>query len=100
MASKHPGVGTAVKELIGYFGLHPTTGCSCERAAADWDKRGVEWCEQNRELLVETLVNNAAIHPTLASTMKLVPTRVQKFTARLIVNRAIRAVKKINSVEE
>jgi len=94
---KHPGVGTAVKELIGYFGLQPVSGCSCEKAAAEWDAKGVEWCEQNKEVLINTLVSNAAKHPVLASTMKVIPLAVQRLTAKMLVSRAIRAVKKINS---
>tara|TARA_R110002073_G_scaffold20209_5_gene72803 strand:- start:7188 stop:8321 length:1134 start_codon:yes stop_codon:yes gene_type:complete len=51
------GVGAELLEIIPHW-LKPE-GCNCEPYAAMLDKKGIEWCEQHRELIIVHLVSQA-----------------------------------------
>lgn len=46
------GPGTELKTMLGKLGIKPQGGCGCESYAAEMDKNGVEWCEQNVDTIV------------------------------------------------
>lgn len=49
------GVGTQVKRVLVELGVYASSGCNCEEKAYEWDKNGIEWCEANKELLIQAL---------------------------------------------
>jgi len=53
------GVGTHLKRILGRMGIHPEPGCPCELRAQTMDANGVEWCEQNVDLIVDWLEEEA-----------------------------------------
>jgi hypothetical protein len=57
------GVGTELKALLWWFGLKPKEGgqtCKCDKRAAYMDKVGIEWCEQQFDLVIEWLREGAS----------------------------------------
>ena len=53
------GPGTELKKLLKRIGIISSPTCSCNRRAAEMDARGVEWCEQNIEVIVGWLREEA-----------------------------------------
>jgi hypothetical protein len=53
------GVGTELKKLLAILGIHPEPGCPCNAHAAEMDRRGCDWCEENIEKIVGWLEEEA-----------------------------------------
>lgn len=80
----HRGVGTELHKLLGKFGIHMQTGCSCRARMTQMNKWGCGGCEANVETILEWLREEAAKRglPFL------------KPLGRLLVKRAIHNAKK------
>lgn len=55
---KH-GAGTELKSLLAKIGIQATPNCKCTQRAAIMDSRGIEWCEENIDTIVEWLREEA-----------------------------------------
>jgi hypothetical protein len=55
MDLRHGGVGTEIKAILASVGIVADSGCSCNARAAEMDRQGVEWCEDNIGTIVEWL---------------------------------------------
>lgn len=105
-----PGVGSKIKEILKAADIK-VKGCACNAKAMEWDRNGVEWCDEHRnELagwleaqavayefsLVSAGVNLAVCYPLLAAriaaSVALHPTRLNQMAAREIVAYAIEHV--------
>lgn len=53
------GPGTELKKLLAKVGIVATPDCSCNARAAEMDRQGVEWCEQNIDTIVGWLREQA-----------------------------------------
>lgn len=53
------GPGTELKRLLARVGITATPDCSCNARAAEMDRQGVEWCEENIETIVGWLREQA-----------------------------------------
>lgn len=52
------GVGTELKKMLEWFA--PDGGCpACKQKAAMMDKKGVDWCRENVDIIVNWLVESA-----------------------------------------
>lgn len=52
--------GAELKRLLGRFGISSTPSCSCNARAAEMDARGCEWCEENIDVIVGWLREEAS----------------------------------------
>lgn len=79
-----PGAGTQLKKLLARFGIKPTPNCKCASKASMMDFKGVDWCEENVELITEWLKEEATSRgmPFLA------------MPARMLIRRAIANARK------
>jgi len=85
MATRKTGPGTELKKLLSIFGFDPNEkGCKCKSRAAKMDKNGIKWCEDNIEVIVGWLAEEA-------KKRKLPYLRT---AGRLLVRRAIRNAKR------
>lgn len=53
------GPGTELHALLGKFGLTAFGDCKCNSRAAEMDRQGVKWCEQNIDTIVGWLREQA-----------------------------------------
>jgi hypothetical protein len=53
------GVGTEVKNLLAKIGIVASPTCKCNKRAAAMNYQGIEWCEQNIDLIVSWLREEA-----------------------------------------
>lgn len=53
------GPGTELKTLLSRFGITATPDCSCNERAANMDRRGCDWCEENIGTVVRWLREEA-----------------------------------------
>ena len=53
------GVGTELKKLLSKIGIVATPNCSCNARAKLMDNNGIEWCENNQELIIDWLREEA-----------------------------------------
>lgn len=53
------GAGTELKKILKKFGIEATSNCSCNSKAKLMDDQGVEWCENNIEIIVGWLKEEA-----------------------------------------
>ena len=53
------GPGTELKKLLSRIGITPKPGCKCLARAVEMDIRGCDWCEQNIDLIVGWLQEEA-----------------------------------------
>ncbi len=81
------GVGTELSKLIPDWATQFKGKCSCKDTAKKWDSYGVDWCERNRESLVNHLMSQ---EKHLSSLFRLVPETLKRATASAMINRAIR----------
>jgi len=51
--------GTALKSLLASFGITATPDCPCTARAAEMDRRGCDWCEENIDTIVGWLREQA-----------------------------------------
>lgn len=49
------GPGTELKKLLSKIGIKSSPSCSCNKRAAEMDRQGVAWCEQNVETICDWL---------------------------------------------
>ena len=54
-----PGVGTEVKKLLAKIGIVASPTCKCNQRAGVMNHQGIEWCEQNVDLIVGWLREEA-----------------------------------------
>jgi len=78
------GPGTELKKLLATVGIAATPNCSCNARAAEMDRQGADWCEENIETIVGWLREEAEKRglPFL------------DIAGRLLVKRAIRNARK------
>jgi hypothetical protein len=53
------GPGTELKKLLAKVGITATPDCSCNARAAEMDRQGIEWCENNLDTIVGWLREQA-----------------------------------------
>ena len=53
------GPGTELKKLLARVGITSTPDCSCNARAAEMDRQGIEWCENNLDTIVGWLREQA-----------------------------------------
>jgi hypothetical protein len=58
-ATPAAGPGTELKKLLARVGITATPDCACNARAAEMDRQGVEWCEQNVDTIVGWLREQA-----------------------------------------
>lgn len=58
-AKRPRGVGTHISVILHAAGI-TAKDCGCHSKAAEWNRRGVDWCLANRRELVDRLVEQAA----------------------------------------
>lgn len=87
LAHAAKGAGTELKKLLGRFGLATAPGCACNARAAEMDRNGIDWCEQNESIIIGWLREqaNARGLPFLDA------------AGRLLVRRAIRNARKASA---
>jgi hypothetical protein len=78
------GAGTYLKKYLGRIGITATPTCSCNAKAQHMDIMGVKWCEENVDLIVSWLKEQA--------TNRNLP--FVELPARLLVKHAISSAKK------
>ena len=76
--------GTAIKSLLATVGIVATPDCSCNQRAAEMDRRGCDWCEENLDVIVGWLREEAH--------KRKLP--FVDFAGRLLVRRAISNARK------
>ncbi len=54
-----PGVGTEVKKLLAKIGIVASPTCKCNQRAEVMNFEGIEWCEQNIDLIISWLREEA-----------------------------------------
>ncbi|GEM_PF-1610259 len=90
--SKH-GVGTVLTALLKKLKCKPIAGCQCRQRARQMNAAGVEWCEQNIDIIVEWLREEytrseaAGLLPKIPLTSKSIPFIVP--VAKKVIQRAI-----------
>jgi len=52
-------VGTELKSLLERFGITQSDGCRCTHIAAEMDRRGAAWCEENLDQLAAQMMLEA-----------------------------------------
>lgn len=79
-----PGVGAALKKILSGFGIESSPTCSCNKKARYMDEMGIAWCEQNEDIIVGWLADEAKKR------------KLPFFTTagRLLVRKAVRAAKR------
>lgn len=80
------GVGTELKKLLAKIGIRSTPNCQCNSRAAEMDRRGPDWCEENMEVILGWLKQESDRRklPFVAAAAKLLVRRAIK-KARAIV---------------
>lgn len=53
------GPGTELKKLLANIGIKGTPNCSCNKRALLMDQNGIEWCENNMNIIIEWLKEEA-----------------------------------------
>jgi hypothetical protein len=53
------GPGTELKRILATVGIYATGTCKCGRRAAEMDRRGCAWCEENLDTIVGWLREEA-----------------------------------------
>ncbi len=79
-----PGAGTHLKRLLAHFGLVGKKGCGCGGFARVMDRRGPNWCEENRGMILSRLRREAKkrklpfIAPAAATLVRLAIQRARR----------------------
>lgn len=80
-----PGVGSNLKRILEKkYKLRSSASCDCNRRAKEMDKKGIEWCERNKEILVKWLCEGAAERMWLKPIVSLFGGIVEKKALELI----------------
>lgn len=53
------GPGTELKKVLGKLGISERPGCKCNSRAREMDHRGLDWCRNNVEMIVDWLREEA-----------------------------------------
>lgn len=53
------GAGTELARLLAWWGIGAEATCSCKARAAQMDSLGVEWCEANKQAIIDWLEEEA-----------------------------------------
>jgi len=83
------GPGSQLKKFLSRIGITATPTCSCNARAQHMDKMGVEWCEQNEDLIVSWLKEEAG--------KRNLP--FIDWPARMLVRKSISAAKKAYAIK-
>jgi len=78
------GPGTILSKMLSKIGINSTPNCSCRRRAIEMNNKGPEWCEQNLDMIVGWLKEEA--------TKRKLP--FVDFAGKLLIQRAIKLSKK------
>jgi hypothetical protein len=81
------GVGTETKKILLRLRIIPGADCNCVATAAEWDRNGIDWCEQHQHELIDYLVIQGKGRGWVLG-------KAAVFTARMIVRQAIKRAKK------
>lgn len=58
--AQHPtGPGTILSKIIKSLGINMVEGCSCKQHAITMNQKGIDWCEQNKNIILEWLREEA-----------------------------------------
>lgn len=79
------GVGSELKKLLKIIGIHPSEECTCNERARLMDANGIEWCEENKKLILSWLEEEANKRQLLFS----------ELGASILLNLAIRRAKNL-----
>jgi hypothetical protein len=55
MTVPREGAGTELKKLLAELAVHEKAGCQCAALANDMNIKGIDWCEQHRDALADSL---------------------------------------------
>ena len=78
------GAGSELKKLFKLVGIKATPTCSCNRRALEMDEKGLSWCKENKETILEWLGEEAK--------KRKIP--FIKFGAEQVLNLAIKRAEK------
>lgn len=78
------GPGTILSKMLSKIGINSTPNCSCRRRAIEMNNKGPEWCEQNLDMIVGWLKEEA--------TKRKLP--FVDFAGKLLIQRAIKLSRK------
>lgn len=53
------GAGTELKKLLKLIGITASPTCSCNARAKTMDENGIQWCEDNKDTIIEWLQEEA-----------------------------------------
>ena len=53
------GVGTELKSLLSMFNIQASPNCSCLKRAKIMNENGVDWCENNQDIILDWLKEEA-----------------------------------------
>lgn len=53
------GVGSELKTILRYMNIKSTPNCSCNKKAKIMNIKGIEWCKENKNLIVDWLQEEA-----------------------------------------
>ena len=85
------GAGTELKAMLATIGIQPKLNCKCNARAKEMDDRGLAWCEQHIEMIVDWLAEEAQRRPLLGKLFSRV-------LARQAVQMAIRRAREKGSL--
>lgn len=77
------GVGTELKRLLAFVGIHPTEDCPCNEYAKIMNEQGPEWCKANKESIIDAMEAEAKNRPIVGKVFT-------RFAAEKLIFRAIR----------
>lgn len=81
------GVGSELKKMLSMIGITSTPNCSCNAKAKHMNDKGIDWCKDNKDLIVDWLEEEAK--------KRKLP--FVRFAARKLINFAIyRTEKRVN----
>ena len=55
------GVGTELTRILAWLRIKKTDACQCAARAAEMDRRGIEWCVENIDVILNWLKQSAQI---------------------------------------
>ena len=79
------GPGTHLHRLLAGFGVRTSVGCGCEDRIAEMDGKGVEWCRQNVDTIVDVLMEEARQRRFLGTLTRIVPGPARQAAHRLVL---------------
>jgi hypothetical protein len=78
------GPGTMLSKMLSKIGINSTPNCSCRRRAIEMNNKGPDWCEQNTDMIVGWLREEAQ--------KRKLP--FVDFAGKLLIQRAIKMSRK------